>query len=359
MRSAAPSGQVEVLDRFAVRESHGLAPDRVGSFSMRQGPDAERALATTSRLLRQRGYRNRTIEVYVQWLRRFLCTHPDIPVEDLTRRHVEQFLSVLTDQRRLAPKSRNQAASALSFFFREVLGRDDLAGMPRAREPQRIPTVLSHGQVRLVLGHLSGKYRLLGSLMYGTGARLTECHQLRVKDIDFDLLQIAIRDGKGAKDRWVMLPERLGPALRRQVSRVKEMHQEDRRRGGGWSQLPGALDRKDPRAGYDLAWQFLFPASRWSSDPATSREGRYHLNPSAMQRRMKEAARASGITKPVTCHTLRRSFATEMLRAGYDARSVQKLMGHKDIRTTMIYVQAITDAGLGTRSPLDRPEDGD
>ncbi len=233
------------------------------------------------------------------------------------------------------------------------------ASCDRGVTPQRIPTVLSHGQVRLVLGHLSGKYRLLGSLMYGTGARLTECHQLRVKDIDFDLLQIGIRDGKGAKDRWVMLPERLGPALRRQVSRVKEMHQEDRRRGGGWSQLPGALDRKDPRAGYDLAWQFLFPASRWSSDPATSREGRYHLNPTAMQRRMKEAARASGITKPVTCHTLRRSFATEMLRAGYDARSVQKLMGHKDIRTTMIYVQAITDAGLGMRSPLDRPEDGD
>ncbi len=195
--------------------------------------------------------------------------------------------------------------------------------------------------------------------MYGTGARLTECHQLRVKDIDFDLLQIAIRDGKGAKDRWVMLPERLGPALRRQVSRVKEMHQEDRRRGGGWSQLPGALDRKDPRAGYDLAWQFLFPASRWSHDPATGRKGRYHLHPTAMQKRMKEAARASGIAKPVTCHILRKSFATQMFRAGYDARSVQKLMGHRDIRTTMIYVQAITDAGLGMRSPLDRPEDGD
>ena len=297
--------------------------------------------------------------MYARWLRRLTDAHPGIPVEDLGRRHVEQFLSVLTDQRRLAPKSRNQAASALSFFFREVLGRDDLVGMPRAREPQRIPTVLSHGQVRLVLSHLSGKYRLLGSLMYGTGARLTECHQLRVKDIDFDLLQIAIRDGKGAKDRWVMLPERLGPALHRQVSRAKRLHEEDRRRGGGWVQLPGALHRKDPHAGYDLGWQFLFPATRWSHDPATRRKGRYHLNTTAMQRRMKEAARASGITKPVTCHTLRRSFATQMLRAGYDARSVQRLMGHKDIRTTMIYVQAITDAGLGMRSPLDRPEDRD
>ncbi len=326
---------------------------------MRTIPDLERALVNSRRLLRLRGYQNRTVDVYAGWLRRFAEAHPDTAVKDLTRRHVEEFLSVLTEQRRLAPKTRNQAASALAFFFREVLGRDDLEGMPRAREPQRIPTVLSHGQVRLVLGHLSGKYRLLGSLMYGTGARLTESHQLRVKDIDFDLLQIAIRDGKGAKDRWVMLPERLGSALHRQVSRAKGLHQEDRRRGGGWAQLPGALHRKDPHAGYDLGWQFLFPASRWSRDPATTRKGRYHLNPTAMQRQMKVAARSSGITKPVTCHTLRRSFATQMLRSGYDVRSVQKLMGHKDIRTTMIYVQAITDAGLGMRSPLDRPEDRD
>lgn len=326
---------------------------------MHKIPEVERAIAHLRRLLRQRGYRKRTVEVYARWLRRFIDAHPGIPVEDLGRGHVEKFLSHLTDQRRLAPKSRNQATSALSFFFREVLGRDELAGMRRAREPRRIPTVLSHKQVRLVLSCLSGKYRLLGSLMYGTGARLTESHQLRLKDIDFDLLQIAIRDGKGAKDRWVMLPERLGPALHRQVSRVTALHEEDRRRGGGWAQLPGALDRKDPRAGYDLGWQFLFPASRWSSDPATRRKGRYHLNPTAMQRKMKAAARASGITKPVTCHTLRRSFATQMLRSGYDARSVQKLMGHRDIRTTMIYVQAITDAGIGMRSPLDRPDGED
>ncbi len=152
-----------------------------------------------------------------------------------------------------------------------------------------------------------------------------------------------------------MLPEALGPALRRQVDRVGAQHAEDRKRGGGWAQLPGALHRKDPGAGYHLGWQFLFPSSRWSRDPATRRHGRYHLAPSATQRKMKEAARLSGITKPVTCHTLRRSFATEMLRSGYDVRSVQKLMGHNDIRTTMIYVQAITDAGLSVRSPLDRP----
>jgi integron integrase len=259
----------------------------------------------------------------------------------------------------MAPKSRNQATSALVFFFREVLGRDELRAMPRAKEPSRVPSVLSHRQVRLVLSQLSGKYRLLGSLMYGTGLRLTEAHRLRVKDVDFDLLQITVRDGKGAKDRWVMLSERRVPALRRQVARVKSRQEDDRSRGAGWAALPNALARKDPTAGYEVAWQFVFPASRWSRDPATGRKGHYHLNPSSMQRQVKKAAKASGIPKPVTCHTLRRSFATPMLRAGYDVRSVQKLMGHRDVRTTMTYVEAITDAGIGVRSPLDRPDDRD
>ncbi len=321
--------------------------------------DLERSLADTRRLLRQRGYQPRTIDVYARWLQRFAETYPNTPVQNLTRAHVEEFLSVLTDQRSLAPKSRNQATSALTFFFREVLGRNDLEGMPRAREPQRIPTVLSHGQAKLVIHHMSGKYRLLGSLMYGTGARLTEAHQLRVKDIDFDLVEIEIRDGKGAKDRRVMLPAHITAALRRQISTATGLHEQDRRDGGGWAQLPGALHRKDPQAGYDIGWQFLFPSSRLSSDPTTGRKGRYHLHPSAMQRHMKKAVRASAISKRVNCHTLRKSFATEMFRAGYDARSVQKLMGHKDIRTTMIYVQAVTDAGLGMRSPLDRPDDED
>ena len=254
-------------------------------------------------------------------------------VDRLSRDHVEEFLAVLTGTGRLAPKSRNQATSALAFFFREVLGRDELRGMPRAKEPRRVPSVLSHRQVRLVLNQLSGKYRLLGSIMYGTGLRLTEAHQLRVKDIDFDLLQITVCDGKGAKDRWVMLPESLAPALRRQVERVRSQQEDDRRRGAGWAALPNALARKDPGAGYELAWQFVFPASRWSRDPATGRSGRYHLHPSSTQREVKKAAKASGIPKPVTCHTLRRSFATQMLRAGYD--------------------------GLGMRSPLDRPEDRD
>jgi len=317
-------------------------------------PEHERALTRARQLLTIRGYKRRTTVAYLQWMRQFAEFYPKRAPSTLGQTEVEDFLHMLTQERGLAPKSRNQATSALAFLFREVFGRDDLAHVRRAREPRRVPTVLSDGQVRRVLCHLSGKYRLLASLMYGAGLRVLECHQLRVKDVDFELMQITVRDGKGGKDRWVMLPEVLAPPLRRQIERVKSLHDTDRAAGAGWVQLPGALHRKDPNAGFTLGWQFLFPASRLTKDRASGLRGRYHLHPTAMQRSMKRAARACGIHKPITCHTLRRSFATQMLRAGYDVRSVQKLMGHRDIRTTMIYVQAVTDAGIGVRSPLDQ-----
>jgi integron integrase len=316
-------------------------------------------LATTRKLLRVRGYSPRTQETYVRWVRRFLEVSRPRRIEQLSRSDVDRFLTGLTEAQRLAPKSRNQATSALAFFFREVLGRDELRGMPRAKEPKRVPSVLSHRQATLVLGQLSGKYRLLASLMYGAGLRLSEAHRLRVKHIDFDLMQITVRYGKGGKDRWVMLPDRLAPFLRRQIETVRKQHESDRRRGAGWAPLPNALARKDPTAGYELGWQFVFPASRWSRDPVTGRRGRRHLNPSAVQREVKRAGRAAGIPKPVTCHTLRRTFATQMLRAGYDVRTVQRVMGHRDVRTTMVYIEAITDTGIGMRSPLDQAEGED
>lgn len=338
---------------------YGAARTHSGSLLMASGSHVEELLAKMRVVLMRRGYKARTIETYDRWVRRFAKACPWERTDEIDRARVEGFLSALTTRHNLAPKSRNQASSALAFFFREVLGRDDLAEMPRARESRRIPSVLSHRQVHLVLRELSGKYRLMGSLMYGTGLRVTECHQLRVKDVDFDLYQISVRDGKGGKDRWVMLPERIAPALRRQVERVRRIHQADLKEGNGWAQLPGALFRKDPEAGYRLGWQFLFPASRLTEDPLTERLGRHHLHPTAMQRQMKKAARTSGIQKAVSCHTLRRSFATEMIRAGYDARTVQRLMGHRDVRTTMIYVEAVSDTGVGMRSPLDRPATGD
>jgi len=321
---------------------------------MPRHPQVERLVESARRILRVRGYSRRTQETYGYWIDVFLTAQAGRSPDRLARADVEHFLDGLTHVKRLAPKSRNQASSALAFFFREVLGRDELRTMPRAREARRVPSVLSHRQVELVLEALSGKYRLIASLMYGSGLRLSEAHQIRVKDVDFDLLQVTVRDGKGAKDRWVILPERLVPHLRRQVDRVARQHEEERRRGFGWAALPHALGRKDPRAGYELGWQFLFPAGRRSVDPATRRGGRYHLDPTATQREVKKAARVAGIPKPVTCHTLRRSFATQMLRAGYDVRTVQRLMGHRDVRTTMLYVEAITDTGIAMRSPLDQ-----
>lgn len=317
--------------------------------------EVKEVAARTRRILGTRGYSHRTIETYARWIERFLVRLPDEPLENLSRHHVMRFLHDLAAGGRLAPRTRNQAMSALSFLFREVLDRDELLGVPRAREGTRMPIVLSHAQVQLVLRRLSGKYRLLGSLMYGCGLRLKEAHALRVQDVDFDLLQIAVRDGKGFKDRFVMLPEQLISPLRRQIDMVRRLHRSDRSAGAGWVRLPHALGRKDPRAGYDLSWQYLFPSSRVTPDPSTGRRGRFHLHPSSMQRNIKQAARESGVHKPVSCHTLRRSFATQMLRAGYDVRSVQRLMGHNDVRTTMIYVQAVSDSGIHMRSPLDQP----
>jgi len=315
--------------------------------------EASDLLQRTGKLLQARSYSRRTIDTYLRWITRFLRANPSAPIRHLGRTDVEAFVERLT-RRQLSPKSKNQASSALAFFFREVIGRDELRAMPRAREPKRIPSVLSHRQVSMVLEQLKGKYHLLASLMYGAGLRLTEAHQLRVKDIDFDLMQITVRDGKGQKDRWVMLPDRLVPFLRRQIEKVRIQHEDDRQRGAGWARLPHALARKDPSAGFELAWQFVFPASRWSQDPLTRRRGRWYLNPSAVQRAVRHAGRSAGIPKPVSCHTLRRTFATQMLRAGYDVRTVQRVMGHRDVRTTMIYIEAITDTGVGMRSPLDR-----
>ena len=323
---------------------------------MRSGSWIEPLVGRTGALLRVRGYSARTQDTYCTWVRRFL-EHGDAGSADVVGpAHVASFLRDLTERARLAPRTRNQASSTLAFFLREVLGRDEFERMPRAKQPRKVPVVLSHRQASRVLRELGGKYRLIAAIMYGCGLRLSEAHQLRVKDVDFELAQISVRDGKGGRDRWVMLPDRLSSALKRQVQRVKTIHAADRKRGGGWVSLPHALARKDPNASCELGWQFLFPSSQWSEDAVTGRLGRFHLHPSATQRAVKKAARATGIPKPISCHTFRRSFATQMLRAGYDVRTVQKLMGHRDIRTTMIYVEAVTDAGIGVRSPLDHAD---
>ena len=258
---------------------------------------------------------------------------------------------------RLAAGSRNQAASALSFMFREVIGRDEMAGIARARGPLHQPMVLSHREVLRVLEELRGKFFLIVVLLYSAGLRLEECLGLRVKDVDFELRQILVRNGKGQKDRYVPLAKRAAELLRAQIAHTAELHHGDRTKGHGWAPLPGALHRKDTQAGYELGWQFIFPASTINTDPATGRIGRWSLHATAVQREVKAAVRRSGVTKRASCHTFRHSFATEALRGGCDIRTLQHVMGHKDIRTTMIYLHVVEQTGFAIQSPLDRPDD--
>jgi integron integrase len=270
---------------------------------------------------------------------------------------MRSFLEYLAVSSRLASKTRNQAASAIVFLVREVLGEEQELDVPRAKGPAHLPSVLSHREAITVLKHLRGRQALIASLLYGAGLRIEECLNIRVKDVDFELRQIFVRDGKGNKDRYVPLAHRLIEALRAQVAWVAELHRRDRFRGDGWAPLPAALHRKDPGSGYELGWQFVFPSRRPGPDPATGRIGRWHLHPSAVQREIKHAAKQAGIVKRVGCHTFRHSFATEALRGGCDIRTLQHVLGHKDVRTTMVYLHVVEQTGFYVRSPLDRPSD--
>jgi integron integrase len=321
---------------------------------------SEAILDTLQRALRIREYSRKTERAYLAWCRRFLAFrsasgHSGGP----SASDVEAFLEHLATSERLSARSRNQAASALRLMFIESLGRDELADLPRARGPARMPAVLSHREVLRLLRQLTGKYFLIAALLYSAGLRLEECLRMRVKDMDVELRQILVRDGKGRKDRYVPLAARTTPLLRAHIRQVADLHARDRALGHGWAPLPGALHRKDPTAGYALGWQFVFPASTRNRDPATGRSGRWPLHATAVQREIKRAVRRAGIDKRATCHTLRHSFATEALRSGCDIRTLQQVMGHKDVRTTMIYLHVVEHSGLLMRSPFDRPDDPD
>ncbi len=317
-------------------------------------PQIEALVRRARRAMESRDYSPRTIAAYSAWIERFLVFHRSPHPDALDRPHAERFLEHLAQTRHLAAKTRNQAASAIAFLYRELLESDAMERVPRAKGRRSMPVILARREATRVLQELRGKYRLIGALLYGTGMRLDECLSLRVKDLDFELAQIAVRAGKGGSHRFVPLPDNLREALAQQLRRVRQLLVEDRARGTGWAALPSALHRKDPQAGYTLVWQFLFPASRTRIDPITGRLGRHHLSPTAVQRKMKEAVRRAQIPKNATCHSLRHSFATQMLRDGCDVRTVQKLMGHRDIRTTQIYLHATDQLGIGVRSPLDR-----
>jgi integron integrase len=268
---------------------------------------------------------------------------------------VIHYLTHLASRRQVSASTQNQAFSAIVFLYREVLGRDleGLEHTERAKRPVRVPLVLSRDEVRSILGHLRGAPWLMASLMYGAGLRLLECARLRVKDVDLLRGELTVRDGKGRKDRITVLPERLAEPLRQQFERARRQHLADARDHAVGVALPDALQRKYPEAPWALGWQWLFPASRVYTDHRTGRRQRHHLHETVLQRAFAQAVRLAGVTKPASCHTLRHSFATHLLEVGYDIRTIQELLGHSDVSTTMIYTHVLNRGARGVRSPLD------
>ena len=305
--------------------------------------------------MRLRHYSPRTEQAYSWWIRRFVqfngYRHPD----QLGVPAVRAFLSDLADQHHVSASTQNQARAALLFLYRHILGAPlpFLEGVAPAKTQRRIPVVLSRNEVELVLSHLQGIPRLIALLMYGGGLRLREAMTLRVKDIDFERSEITIRSGKGGKDRRTTLPRSLIADLERHLARVRQQHDGDLAAGAGFVAMPNALARKYPSLTKDFSWQWVFPATRRYVDRTTGEQRRHHFHETAVQRAMRTAVLSAGVNKRASCHTLRHSFATHLLEAGYDIRTIQELLGHKDVATTMIYTHVLNRGGLAVRSPLD------
>ena len=324
-------------------------PVRVGSPPLR-------LLDRVRGLLRIRHFSRRTEQAYVAWIRRFIFFHGRRHPERLGASEVTRYLSHLASSRQVSASTQNQAFSALLFLYRDVLGREltGLDQVPRARPPERLPVVLSREEVAELLGRMQGTPRLMCALMYGAGLRLLECCCLRVKDVDFARQELLVRDGKGRRDRVTVLPAQLVPPLRAHLERVERQHRADREGNAGFVALPGALARKFPNAPREWPWQWVFPATRIHVDATTGERRRHHLHETVLQREFAAAVRAAQLTKPATCHTLRHSFATHLLESGSDIRTVQELLGHANVSTTMIYTHVLNRGGLGVTSPLDR-----
>ena len=311
------------------------------------------------RRVRLRHYSPRTEEAYVGWIRRFILFHGTRHPDELGEGEVTAFLSHMAS-RGVSASTQNQALSAILFLYEVVLEQRIrwMKQIVRAQRPARLPVVLSHGEVSALLSRLSGPVWLMASLMYGAGLRLLECAELRVKDINFDRGELTIRDGKGGKDRVTMLPGAMRAPLLDHLTRVKAQHEADPAAGRGSVALPGALPAKYPSAPREWAWQWVFPATRFYVDSTIGERRRHHLHESVLQRAVKDAARAAGIPRPATSHSPRHSFATHLLEAGYDIRTIEELLGHRDVSTTMIYCHVLNQGGRGARSPLDQLELG-
>ena len=315
-----------------------------------------RLLDRVREAIRTRHYSRRTEEAYVHWIRRYIVFHGKAHPSTLGASEISTFVTWLAVRRHVSASTQNQALSALLFLYRDVLEMEvgKIEQVARARVPTRVPIVLSRDEVAAVMKHLTGKVWIIVVLLYGSGLRIEECLELRVKDIDFDRHQIVVRRGKGQKDRRTMLPVAVRERLQAHLSEVKRQHERDLAHGAGRVALPFALDRKYPTAATDWAWQFVFPASRMCRDPRWGPPSRYHLHETVVQKAVADAVREMGLVKRAGPHTFRHSFATHLLEDGYDIRTVQELLGHKDVSTTMAYLHVLNRGALGVRSPVDR-----
>jgi len=344
-----------------IHASHMGSPVR-GNESLPSSVDRQSGFGRRPKLLdrmrealRSRHYSRRTEQTYCHWIKRYIHFHNVRHPAKMGEAEINAFLTHLAVKEKVSASTQNQALSALLFLYRHVLGREvgDLGEVIRARKPKRLPVVMTRDEVKAVLANLTGDKWLMASLMYGAGLRLMECLRLRVQDVDFFRNEILVRDGKGARDRITMLPESLKAPLREHLKKVKAIHERDLTDGWGRVPLPDALGRKYPNASKEWRWQWVFPQeNRWKNFK-TGEEGRHHLHETILQRAVKEAVRKAGVVKHVGCHTFRHSFATHLLEAGYDIRTIQELLGHKDVSTTMIYTHVLNKGGHGVRSPID------
>ena len=297
----------------------------------------------------------RTEQAYLNWIRRFILFHKKRHPRDMGESEIRAFISNLAVNDNISASTQTVALSALLFLYRDVLKREltRVNDIERAQKPKRLPVVFTRDEIKRVFSGLTGTHWIIGGLLYGSGLRLMECVRLRVKDLDFSCGQLTVRDGKGEKDRITMLPARLKRPLMRHLQKVRLLHLEDLEAGRGTVYLPYALERKYPQASSEWAWQYVFPAAAVSEDPRSGVRRRHHVSEKAVQKAVKSAVQKAKIAKHGSCHTLRHSFATHLLENGYDIRTVQELLGHKDVRTTMVYTHVLNRGGRGVRSPLD------
>ena len=305
--------------------------------------------------IRLRHYSIRTEQAYVSWIKRYILFHDKKHPKDMDKAEIEAYLTYLAKDLNVSSSTQNQAFNALLFLYNQVLHKslDDKINAIRAKKPRRLPTVMTNEEAMKVVKGLSGSNKLMAKLLYGSGLRLMECLRLRVKDIDFGMNQIMVRDGKGKIDRVTLLPKSAKLKLIEHLERVKTVHENDLSQGYGKVYLPYALSRKYPNTNRDWGWQYVFPSKSLSKDPRTGEIRRHHIHENSLQKAVKKAVRLARIIKPVSCHTFRHSFATHLLEDGYDIRTVQELLGHKDVSTTMIYTHVLKKGGKAVRSPID------